>query len=346
MQNSTNPLGLDGIEFVEYSSPRSEQLEVLFQTFGFQKIATHKRKKVDLFRQGRINFILNREPQTFAAQFASDHGPAICATGFRVKNAEAAFREAVARGAKPIDIAYDPKSHSFPSIYGIGGSAIYFIDRYGDQDNYAEDFEFVNGNAYPPGYGLEIIDHLTNNVPRGEMQKWCEFYEGIFGFKETRFFDIRGAQTGLLSKVMRSPCGTFSIPINEPTDQKSQIQEYLDEYQGSGIQHLAMTTSNILTTVRDLRQQGIGFLETPDTYFDMIPERLPNVTESPSVLKELKVLVDGDTAGYLLQIFTKNLIGPIFYEVIQRKNHGGFGNGNFQALFDAIERDQKQRGYL
>ena len=346
MASSANPLGLDGIEFVEYSSPKPEQLEALFETFGFQKIATHKTKKVDLFRQGRINFILNREPKTFAEQFAKEHGPAICATGFRVKDAEAAFREAVARGAKPLDIAHDPKSHSFPAISGIGDSAIYFIDRYGKRDNYAEDFQFKNGDAYPPGFGLEIIDHLTNNVPRGEMQKWCDFYEGIFGFTETRFFDIRGQQTGLISKVMRSPCGTFSIPINEPTDGKSQIQEYLDEYHGSGIQHLAMTTADIMTTVRGLRQQGVGFLDTPGTYFDMIPERLPNVTESISTLKELKVLVDGDSAGYLLQIFTKNLIGPIFYEVIQRKNHGGFGNGNFQALFDAIERDQRERGYL
>jgi 4-hydroxyphenylpyruvate dioxygenase len=346
MQNAANPLGLDGIEFIEYAAADKAILESLFASCGFTKIARHKRKAVDLYRQNRVNFIINNEPKSFAAQFTKKHGPSICAVGWRVKNADKAYQLALARGARAIDTENDPRSHSFPAVYGIGDSAIYFIDRYAPKDNYAEDFHFLTQDREPAGVGLQVIDHLTNNVPKGEMQKWCDFYEKIFGFTETRFFDIRGQQTGLLSKVMRSPCGTFSVPINEPSGEKSQIQEYLDEYRGSGIQHLAMATTNILATVQQLRNAKIEFLDTPDTYYAMIPERKLNVTEDLEELKKLRVLVDGDAEGYLLQIFTKNLIGPIFYEVIQRKNHSGFGNGNFQALFDAIERDQKSRGYL
>ncbi len=343
--NLENPIGLDGMEFVEYSSPDPEALEQLFLQFGFRKIAKHRKKEVYLYRQNRINFIINSEPGTFAAQFAGSHGPSICATGFRVKNANEAFKEAVKRGAKPIDIQNDPASHSFPAIYGIGDSAVYFIDRYGD-DNYERDFEYISDERNPQGFGLEVIDHLTNNVPDGDMNKWCDFYQKIFNFREVRYFDIRGEKTGLVSKVMKSPCNRIIIPINEPTDPKSQIQEYLDEYQGSGIQHLAMTTQDIISVVRKLKAQGVQFLETPETYYEMLPERLPNITEDMRQLAELKILADGDEEGYLLQIFTQNQIGPIFFEIIQRKNHDGFGEGNFQALFDAIERDQARRGYL
>lgn len=347
MASQNNPVGLTGIEFIEFAAPQPALLEQLFKRTGFTKVAQHKTKRVDLYRQNRVHFVLNRQPHTFAESFASQHGPSICAVGFRVQNAGQAFQEAVARGARPIDMRNDPTSHSFPAVFGIGDSAIYFIDRYQDlNSNYEMDFEFIQPAPSTQGYGLELIDHLTNNVPKGEMQKWCDFYEKIFGFTETRYFDIRGKQTGLFSKVMRSPCNTFSIPINEPNGEKSQIQEYLDEYHGSGIQHLAFLTSDIVPSVRGLREAGMKFLETPDTYFEMIPERLPNVTESIAILKDLKILVDGDPEGYLLQIFTQNLVGPIFFEVIQRKNHSGFGNGNFQALFDAIERDQQRRGYL
>ncbi len=344
-QSLDNPIGLDGMEFVEYSSPDPKALERLFLQFGFQKIAKHRKKEVYLYRQNRINFIINAEPGTFAAQFAQSHGPSICATGFRVKSAEKAFQEAVARGAKPIPTEADSTSHSFPAIYGIGDSAVYFIDRYGD-DNYEQDFDYLVEDRQPKGLGLGLVDHLTNNVPQGEMDKWCEFYQKVFSFREVRYFDIRGEKTGLVSKVMKSPCDKIIIPINEPTDSKSQIQEYLDEYKGSGIQHLAMTTDDIIQVVRQLREQGVQFLETPATYYEMLPERLPQVTEDMGQLAELKILADGDEEGYLLQIFTQNQIGPIFYEIIQRKNHDGFGEGNFQALFDAIERDQRRRGYL
>ena len=345
--STDNPLNLDGIEFVEYASPNPKALQDLFLRMGFTLVGKHKRKKVSLFRQNHISFILNEEPGTFAHRFAQAHGPSICAMGLRTKNAEVALKEAVKRGAKSIDTVNDQSSHSFPAMYGIGDSAIYFIDRYQNQTHFDEDFDYVSTEKYPKGKGLLTIDHLTNNVPAGAMQEWCDFYTKIFGFSEVRKFNIKGAQTGLVSKVMRSSDGKITIPINEPTEKKSQIQEYLDEYKGSGIQHLAMLTRNICHSVEKLTDDKINFLESPpQTYYDMLNERVPNVTEDIPTLQKDKILVDGDEHGYLLQIFTKNLIGPIFYEIIERKGHDGFGEGNFQALFDAIERDQKARGYL
>lgn len=342
-----NPLGLDGIEFVEYASPDPQALEQLFFKLGFAKIGQHKRKNVTLYRQNHVNFIINNEPGTFAAKFAKQHGPSICATGFRVKSAQRAFDLAVQRGARPIESKNDPASHSFPAIYGIGDSAVYFVDRYRAPVHFDDDFRYMVPELFPKGKGMAVIDHLTNNVPKGEMQKWCDFYTKIFNFHEVRKFDIKGQATGLTSKVMRSPCEKITIPINEPTEGKSQIQEYLDEYHGSGIQHLAMAVADIQQTVRQMSEAGIEFLDAPpDTYYETAPTRVPNVKEDVSELKKQAILVDGDETGYLLQIFTKNLIGPIFFEIICRRGHTGFGEGNFQALFDAIERDQKKRGYL
>jgi 4-hydroxyphenylpyruvate dioxygenase len=342
-----NPLGLDGIEFVEYASPEPAALEHLFFRLGFQKIGQHKRKQVTLFRQNHINFIINNEPGTFAAKFSKQHGPSICATGFRVKNAQRAFELAVQRGGRPIDSKADPASHSFPAIYGIGDSAIYFVDRYRAPAHFDDDFRYLQPERHPRGKGLTVVDHLTNNVPKGDLMVWVDFYTKIFNFHEVRHFDIKGEQTGLVSKAMRSPCKKITIPINEPTEGKSQIQEYLDEYRGSGIQHLALLTGDIVSSIKQLNESGIGFLDRPpETYYDEVPKRAPGVTEDMQTLQDLAVLIDGDQSGYLLQIFTKNLIGPIFFEIIQRKGHQGFGEGNFQALFEAIERDQKKRGYL
>lgn len=339
-----NPVGLDGIDFIEYASPDPAALENLFVRLGFQKVAQHKRKAVSLYRQGRINFVLNQEPDTFATDFAAKHGPSICAMGVRVHDVKKAMDYTVSQGARLIPTANDPSSHSFPAIYGIGDAAFYFIERGGN--HFDQDFDFLTQDVNPVGLGLDLIDHLTNNVPKGEMQKWCDFYRNVFNFHEARYFDIRGEQTGLFSKVMRSPCGQITIPINEPTENKSQIQEYLDEYKGSGIQHVALLTNNILASVGQLREKGVAFLDVPETYYEAVPERVPQLQEDLSQCAKLKVLVDGDDEGYLLQIFTQNLIGPIFYEIIQRHHHNGFGEGNFQALFDAIERDQKRRGYL
>lgn len=338
-----NPIGLDGIEFVEFAAPNPKVLHELFVRVGFTKVAKHKKKKVHLYRQNRVNFVINEEPQTFAAAFSRTHGSSICATGFRVKDASFALEETKRRGAEVIPTQSEPQSHSFPAIFGIGGSAIYFVDQH---EHFDEDFEFLSDEKYPRGYGLEVIDHLTNNVPKNEMSKWCEFYENLFNFKDVRQFDIKGQKTGLVSKVMKSPCGKIIIPINEPTEAKSQIQEYLDEYKGPGIQHLALLTNDIIQSVESLRESKIEFLDTPDTYYELLPQRLESVTESMGTLRDLRILADGDEDGYLLQIFTQNLIGPIFFEIIQRKNHDGFGEGNFQALFDAIERDQAKRGYL
>jgi len=343
--NLENPIGLDGMEFIEYATPHPEKLEQLFFQMGFKKIGEHKHKKVSLYAQGGIHYILNNEDDSFAEHFSAAHGPSACATGFRVKDAEKAFEAAVARGAKPCPAS---KHHSFPAIYGIGNSVVYFIDQYTSSSPYKvyePDFN-LNTRETIPGVGLFLIDHLTNNVPKGELQTWSDFYEKIFNFHEIRQFDIKGKSTGLYSKAMRSPCGKITIPINEPTGQKSQIQEYLDEYKGSGIQHIALSTDDIVSTVRQLKKNGIEFLDVVDTYYDRLPSRLPNITEDFDQLQENKILADGDETGYLLQIFSKTVIGPIFYEIIQRKGHAGFGEGNFQALFDAIEEDQRKRGYL
>lgn len=343
-----NPLGLDGVEFIEYAGSDRGHFEKLFQQFGFEEVGQCHGKNIKLFGQNDIHFILNCEPQTFAANFAQLHGPAICSTGFRFLDAQKAFDMAVSRGARPYLGSDQSKGATpFPAIYGIGDSLIYFIDETNRRQLYDSIFQVPKNKWKPHGFGFQVVDHFTNNVPRGEMQKWCDFYIQIFNFYEARFFDIRGSKTGLISKVMRSPCGKFSVPINEPTESKSQIQEYLDEYKGSGIQHLALITNNIVDAVTRLETKEIQFLTPPPkTYYDMLPARVSNVSENMDQLQDHAILVDGDQKGYLLQIFTKNLIGPIFFEVIQRKGHDGFGDGNFQALFDAIERDQKERGYL
>ena len=338
-----NPLGLDGAEFLEFTGPEAKILHDLMSYLGFLKVAVHKTQPVVIYKQGEIQFIVNESSNSLAHDFMKSHGPSICAWAARVKDASVAFEEATKRGATPYVERKDVCR--FPAIYGIGSAITYFVDE-NLRSTYSEDFEFVSKDLRPQGFGLRYVDHMTNNVPVSEMQKWCDYYEKIFNFKETRFFNIKGKKTGLISKVMNSPCGKLAIPINEPTDKKSQIQEYIDEYKGSGIQHIALGTSDIISTVRQLREAGVEFLDVPDTYYDMLKDRLPQVTENVEDLKELKILVDGDDKFYLLQIFTKNICGPIFIEIIQRKGHDGFGEGNFQALFDAIERDQKERGYL
>lgn len=343
-----NPLGILGVEFVEYVGPQSFNFPQLFLKFKFEKTAEAKDQTISFFQQGKIKFILNNEKGTFAEKFSELHGPAVCSTGFLVQDANHAFKVSVARGAR----AYDSKTGGkplgeFPAVYGIGDSLVYFVDKKSAQKFYADMFGFKGELPQPKGAGLNIVDHFTNNVPKGEMQKWCDFYTNIFGFREARYFDIKGKSTGLISKVMRSPCGTFSIPINEPTGEKSQIQEYLDEYKGSGIQHIALTTDHIINTIQEIKKNEVEFLTPPPkSYYQMLKERLPNVREELARLENNAILADGDHDGYLLQIFTKNMIGPIFFEVIQRENHFGFGDGNFQALFDAIERDQQERGYL
>ena len=338
-----NPVGLDGMEFIEFSGCDLEFYQKLMSDMGFKRKGKHRTKNVHLYCQGDINFVVNQEKYSFAEDFQKQHGPSVCATAFRVFDAKKAHASAIARGARPY-----PAESKYPAIYGIGDSVIYFIEKYGSKGNIYED-DFILEEPFSRkwhGFGLSFVDHMTNNVPMGDMDKWAGFYTGIFNFREIRYFNIQGKATGLLSRAMRSPCNKITIPINEPKDPKSQIQEYLNEYRGPGIQHIAFATDDICASLRQLLDSGIKFLEVPDTYYEMLPDRLPNVTEDMSVLKKMKILADGDPEGYLLQIFTQNMVGPIFIEIIQRKNHHGFGEGNFQALFDAIEQDQRRRGVL
>ena len=347
----TNPMGTDGFEFVEYTAPDTAALAQLFETMGFTAVARHRSKDVTLYRQGEINFIINAEPDSFAQSFARVHGPSSCAIAFRVKDAAAAFRRAVSLGAKPFEGRVGPMELNIPAIHGIGDSLIYLVDRYGEDTIYDVDFRPLPGaEQNPAGAGLTTIDHLTHNVYRGRMDIWSGFYEKLFNFREIRYFDIEGKLTGLKSKAMTSPCGKIRIPINESSDDKSQIQEYLEAYRGEGIQHIALSTSDIYDTVAQLAKIGVTFMDPPpDTYYEMLPDRLPGHGEDIAALRKLGVLIDGaptDDGGILLQIFTSTVIGPIFFEVIQRKGDEGFGEGNFRALFESIEQDQIKRGVL
>lgn len=340
---------LNGIDFIEYASPEPEKLKNLFEKLGFVEVAKHSEKEVSLYKQGDCHFVINNQKDSFASSFRKDRSsPCVPSIGFRVNiPAEKALEITCSLGARAVE--KDSLSHSFPAIYGVGDSLIYFVDDYREGDNHwTKKFSFHNKAPLSPK--MLLVDHLTNNVPVGKMDHWCEFYSKLFGFSQRRFFDIKGLKTGLVSKVMQSPCNTVNIPINEPSNdergKKSQIQEYLDEYHGSGIQHIALLTKEIVTAISEIQKRGIQFLDVPSTYYDVLKDRLPVIKEDIQDLRENKILADGDEKAYLLQIFTKNVIGPIFFEVIERHGHDGFGEGNFQALFDAIERDQIKRGYL
>ncbi|HWK76010.1 MAG TPA: 4-hydroxyphenylpyruvate dioxygenase [Povalibacter sp.] len=345
-----NPMGTDGFEFVEYTAPDPELLRVLFERLGFPVTARHRSKNVTLHRQGDINFIVNAEPDSFGQRFAREHGPSACAMAFRVKDASYAYRRCLELGAKPVETRVGPMELQIPAIEGIGGSLVYLVDRYGEQTIYDVDFVPVPGAAAASRRaGLTYIDHLTHNVARGNMDKWAGFYEKLFNFREIRYFDIEGKKTGLFSRAMTSPCGKIRIPINESQDDKSQIEEYLREYHGEGIQHIALGTGDIFSTVDVLRSQGVQFQDTPDTYYEGVDARVSGHRENLDELKKRRILIDGNPGngeGLLLQIFTQNVIGPIFFEIIQRKGNEGFGEGNFKALFESIELDQMRRGVL
>ena len=345
-----NPIGTDGFEFVEFTAEDSRSLEKLFGAMGFSAVAKHRSKDVVLYRQGAVNFIVNHEPGSFAQAFAKVHGPSVCAFGIRVKDARLAYTRLLERGAEPYRGQTGPMELNIPAIRGIGGSLVYLIDRYGDHSIYDVDFLPVAGVSFsPPGVGLNVIDHLTHNVPRGRMDHWAHFYEKLFGFREIRYFDIKGQKTGLYSRAMTSACGKIRIPINEPSDEKSQIAEYLHAYRGEGIQHIALSTDNIYETVARLRENNIRLLDVPDRYYDQVDARVPGHHEDVARLRAGRILIDGDNeqgGRFLLQIFTEAVIGPIFFEVIQRQGNEGFGEGNFRALFESIERDQQRRGVL
>jgi 4-hydroxyphenylpyruvate dioxygenase len=345
---AANPMGTDGFEFVEYAAPDPVSLRNLFERMGFPVAARHRSKNVTLHSQGDINFIINAEPGSFGQRFARAHGPCVCAMGFRVSDAAAAFERALQLGAEPHRGSVGPMELNIPAIVGIGGSLIYFVDRYGDRSIY--DVDFRPESPQPTGSaGLLAIDHLTHNVHRGNMDKWTEFYERLFNFREIRYFDIEGRKTGLFSRALASPCGRIRIPINESQDDKSQIEEYLREYRGEGIQHIALATADIYRTVDVLRGRGVQFQDTPDTYYEGIDARVAGHREDVAELRRRRILIDGNGSnaeGILLQIFTANVIGPIFFEIIQRKGNEGFGEGNFRALFESIELDQIRRGVV
>ncbi|HEY3786200.1 MAG TPA: 4-hydroxyphenylpyruvate dioxygenase [Steroidobacteraceae bacterium] len=343
-----NPMGTDGFEFVEYTAPDPQLLRTLFERLGFPVAARHRSKNVTLHRQGDVNFIINAEQDSFAQGFARQHGPSACAMAFRVKDAAFAYRRALELGAKPGPQSAGPMELNIPCIEGIGGSLIYLVDLYGERSIYDVDFR-PEPAALTEGAGLLSIDHLTHNVMRGRMDVWAGFYSKLFSFREIRYFDIEGQHTGLFSRAMTSPCGKIRIPINESQDDKSQIEEYLREYHGEGIQHIALGTQDIYRTVDVLRNHGVAFQSAPDTYYEAVEARVPGHRESLRELKQRGILVDGNPSkgeGVLLQIFTQNVIGPIFFEIIQRKGNEGFGEGNFRALFESIELDQLRRGVL
>jgi 4-hydroxyphenylpyruvate dioxygenase len=357
MTQPENPMGTDGFEFIEYTAPNPELLGELFEQMGFAAVARHRSKDVLLYRQGRINFIVNREADSFAQSFARVHGPSVCAFAMRVKNAAKAYQRALDLGAKPFHGPVGPMELNIPAIKGIGDSLIYLVDRYpgnnGELSIYDVDFVPIAGaEQWPKGAGLAEVDHLTHNVYTGRMDTWARFYEKLFNFREIRYFDIQGKKTGLTSRALTSPCGKIRIPINEPSDKGSQIQEYLDAYHGEGIQHIALSTDDIFETVEMLRDMEVRFLDTPDSYYERVNERVPNHGEDLERLKKNRILLDGEGVDKdhhedkLLQIFTETVIGPIFFEIIQRKGNQGFGEGNFRALFESIEADQIARGVI
>ncbi|MGV6475848.1 4-hydroxyphenylpyruvate dioxygenase [Azotobacter vinelandii] len=345
MSDKNNPIGLRGIEFTEFTGGTLEQLDALFWAFGFSKKYRHPKLDISVYNQNGINFLLNGEREGFSGHFAKLHGPSISSMGWRVDDAAFARQEAIRRGAR----AADPEDCDlpYPAIYGIGDSLIYFIERFGARGSiYATDFVPHEQARLQPDKGFLEIDHLTNNVPQGQMEQWGAFYKEIFGFTEVRYFDIKGVKTGLTSYALRSPDGSFCIPINQPKDDKDQISEYLAEYNGPGVQHLAFSTNDILASLDAMKGGPIEMLDIDANYYDNVFQRLPNVREDKERIRAHHVLVDGDQDGYLLQIFTKNIIGPIFVEIIQRENNLSFGEGNFGALFRSIEKDQERRGVI
>jgi 4-hydroxyphenylpyruvate dioxygenase len=348
-----NQMGTDGFEFVEYAAPDPELLRDLFTRMGFPAVARHKRKNVTLHRQGDINFIINAEPGSFAEAFAREHGPCACAMAFRVKNAGAAHARALELGATDAKSDVADGELDIAAIEGIGGSRLYLVDRYGFKGSiYDVDFDFLPDAAElqaSHASHLTYIDHLTHNVHRGRMGHWAGFYERLFDFREIRYFDIEGKVTGLISKAMTSPCGKIRIPLNESRDDKSQIEEFLRDYNGEGIQHIALGSDDIYAAVDVIRERDIPFQNTPDTYYEMLPERIQGHGEDLAELEKRGILMHGaptEGQGLLLQIFTQNVIGPIFFEIIQRKGNEGFGEGNFKALFESIELDQMRRGVI
>jgi 4-hydroxyphenylpyruvate dioxygenase len=278
-----NEIGLNGIDFVEFVSPEPAKLDRLFKDFGFSRIGHHKTANVDYYNQHDIHFFVNREPNSFATKFGQVHGAAISSMGWRVKNAKKAYELALGRGARPAPKGDFP----WPAIYGIGDSLIYFVEYTPGFERYEKvGFAPLERPEYVQDKGFLVIDHLTNNVQKGTMETWAKFYKEVFGFEEVRYFDIRGAKTGLTSYALRSPCGKFCIPINEAGEAKSQINEYLEEYNGPGIQHLAFLTEDILHSLDRLQGSTVKMLDIDDEYYSDIFKKIPERHRRPQPYSE------------------------------------------------------------
>jgi 4-hydroxyphenylpyruvate dioxygenase len=346
--NAQNPLGLDGFAFVEFTSPEPAAMKALFEQMGFVPASTHPTKAVTRYKQGRINLLVNDEPAGQVAEFRAAHGPSANGMAFGVENVEAAYAEALKRGAVAADASKTVLGEGARVLEGIGGSMLYLVE--------GPDAVFASWNPVPGAaeaetannVGLDLLDHLTHNVRRGQMRTWSTFYRDVFGFEEQKYFDIKGQATGLFSQAMIAPDKAIRIPLNESQDDQSQIEEFIRQYNGEGIQHLALTTPDIYETVEKLRARGVKLQDTIETYYELVDKRVPGHGEDLERLKKNRILLDGNVGeeGLLLQIFTENLFGPIFFEIIQRKGNEGFGNGNFQALFESIELDQIRRGVI
>ena len=345
-----NPAGTNGFDFLEFTTKDVSKLTNQFEMMGFKHVATHKALDIKIYQQNDIRFIINNAKNSLASRFADAHGASVCAMGFQVANAKQTFEFCLSKGAR----AYTPENESIvydiPAIYGVGDSVIYFVDHQNGAANYAREFHYTDQHpGAHPGHGFTYLDHVTHNLHRGNMDIWADFYTRLFNFREIRYFDIEGKLTGLKSRAMTSPCGKIRIPLNESSDDKSQIEEFLKEFNGEGIQHIALGAKNIYESVEILRKKGIAFLDTPDSYYELLEARLPAHGEPLDALKNLNILLDGNTEEkkrLLLQIFTQNMLGPVFFEIIQRKGDEGFGEGNFRALFESIELDQIRRGVL
>jgi 4-hydroxyphenylpyruvate dioxygenase len=346
-----NPAGTDGFEFVEFAHPNPAELRELFARMGFAMSARHKTKAIELWQQGDITYVLNDEPGSHARRFVEEHGPCAPSMAWRVVDAAHAYKHALSKGAQPYD--GPGKAVDLPAIVGIGGSLIYFTDRYGDGTSpYDAEFHFV-APPKPAGVGFRYLDHLTHNVHKGNMDTWFRFYGDLFSFKQIRFFDIEGKYTGLLSRALTSPCGRIRIPINEDRGETGQIVEYLKRYNGEGIQHIAVGTDDIYASADAIAGRGLKFMpKPPKAYYELSKTRVVGHEEPIEELAKYGILIDGEgvvdggETKILLQIFSKTVIGPIFFEFIQRKGDNGFGEGNFRALFESIEQDQIERGVI
>lgn len=344
MPQTTDRVKVSSISFLEFSGSRPHLLLALFEKMGMRKVGEFGQAPATLHCQGDIHFISNPGVGGNTEIFRRIHGRGASAMGFKVEDSQKAFDRAISLGAVPAE----KTDYDIPAIKGVGASLIYLVDDEQEKNLFSL-FNYQRTYEINPETCLERIDHLTHNLNQGGVERMCRFYETVFGFERIRSFHIHGKKTGLYSEVVASPCRKTIIPLNETKDDRSQIAEFIREYNGEGIQHIALASTNLYKTVAGLSDKGIEFQDTPDTYYELIDRRLPGHTENVEKLHKHKILIDGGEAqggGFLLQIFTKNSIGPIFFEYIQRKGNHGFGEGNFQALFESIELDQERRGVL